>query len=145
MRTAISVCFRAAEATLRVLWLRARLRKTDPALLAAKARTTEEAGLILCRAMLTLLARTGQAPMGGEEIEAFAHRACVGALTNPDLEEFFHHLALSRYAREPLQAADLETGLRAYRRLRAGVRRSERLRFDLQRALHGLGDTTAIP
>ena len=128
-----------------VLWLRARLRKTDPALLAAKARTTEEAGLILCRAMLTLLARTGQAPMGGEEIEAFAHRACVGALTNPDLEEFFHRLALSRYAREPLQAADLETGLRAYRRLRAGVRRSERLRFDLQRALHGLGDTTAIP
>ena len=128
-----------------VLWLRARLRKTDPALLAAKARTTEEAGLILCRAMLTLLSRTGQAPLGGEEIEAFAHRACVGALTNPDLEEFFHRLALSRYAREPLQAADLETGLRAYRRLRAGVRRSERLRFDLQRALHGLGDTTAIP
>lgn len=128
-----------------VLWLRARLRKTDPALLAAKAETAEQGGLILCRAMLTLLSRTGQTPLGGEEIEAFAHRVCVGALANPDLEEFFHRLALSSYAREPLQAADLETGLRAYRRLRAGVRRSERLRFDLQRALHGLGDTAAIP
>ena len=41
-------------------------------------RRAREAGLILCRAMLTLLARTGQAPLGGEELPAFAHRACVG-------------------------------------------------------------------
>ena len=39
----------------------------------------------------------------------------------------------------------LETGVRAYRRMRAGVRKSEKWRFDLQRALRGLGDTAAIP
>ena len=128
-----------------VLWLRARLRRSDPAVLAAQARTSDEAGLILCRAMLTLLARAGQAPLGGEDIETFAHRVCVGAFANPDFEEFCHRLALSRYARVPLEAADLETGLRAYRRFRAAMRRGERLRFDLHRALHGLGDTRAIP
>ena len=45
----------------------------------------------------------------------------------------------------PVPAADLETGVRAYRRMRRSVRRSERWRFDLRRALHGLGDITAIP
>ena len=130
---------------LAVLWLRSRLNRTDPALLAAKAKTSEEAGLILCRAMLTLLARTGQIPVGGEDLAAFAHRVCVGALSNPDFEEFCARLMLSRYARAPLSAADLETGVRAYRRMRRSVRRSERWRFDLRRALHGLGDITAIP
>ena len=130
---------------LAVFWLRSRLNKTDPAVLAARAKNTEEAGLILCRAMLTLLARTGQAPLGGEELSAFAHRVCVGALANPDFEEFCEKLMLSRYARAPLSAADLETGVRAYRRMRAGVRKSEKWRFDLQRALRGLGDTAAIP
>ena len=130
---------------LAVLWLRARLRKTDPTVLAARAKTREEAGLILCRAMLTLLARTGQAPLGGEELPAFAHRACVGALSNPDFEEFCGQLALSRYARAPLAAEDLETGVRAYRRMRKAVRRGDRWRFDLQRALHGLGDIASIP
>ena len=130
---------------LAVFWLRSRLQKTDPAVLAARAKNTEEAGLILCRAMLTLLARTGQAPLGGEELSAFAHRVCVGTLANPDFEEFCEKLMLSRYARAPLSAADLETGVRAYRRMRAGVRKSEKWRFDLQRALRGLGDTAAIP
>ena len=130
---------------LAVFWLRSRLNKTDPAVLAARARNTEEAGLILCRAMLTLLARTGQAPLGGEELSAFAHRVCVGALSNPDFEAFCKKLTLARYARAPLGAADLETGVRAYRRMRRSVRRSERWRFDLRRALHGLGDITAIP
>ena len=130
---------------LAVFWLRSRLNKTDPAVLAARAKNTEEAGLILCRAMLTLLARTGQAPLGGEELPAFAHRACVGALSNPDFEEFCGRLALSRYARAPLAAEDLETGVRAYRRMRKAVRRGDRWRFDLQRALHGLGDIASIP
>ena len=130
---------------LAVFWLRSRLNKTDPAVLAARAKNTEEAGLILCRAMLTLLARTGQAPLGGEELSAFAHRVCVGALSNPDFEAFCKKLTLARYARAPLGAADLETGVRAYRRMRRSVRRSERWRFDLRRALHGLGDITAIP
>ena len=51
----------------------------------------------------TLLARAGQAPLGGEDIETFAHRVCVGAFANPDFEEFCHRLALSRYARVPLR------------------------------------------
>ena len=83
--------------------------------------------------------------VGGEDLAAFAHRVCVGALSNPDFEEFCARLMLSRYARAPLSAADLETGVRAYRRMRRSVRRSERWRFDLRRALHGLGDITAIP
>ena len=142
---ALGILLLLALIALAALWLRARLRRTDPAVLAARAGTTEEGGLILCRALLTLLARAGQAPLGGEDIEAFARRVCVGALSNPDFEEFCHRLALSRYARLPLQAADLETGLRAYRRFRAAMRPGERLRFDLRRALHGLGDTSAIP
>ena len=82
---------------------------------------------------------------GGEELSAFAHRVCMGALSNPDFEAFCKKLTLARYARAPLGAADLETGVRAYRRMRRSVRRSERWRFDLRRALHGLGDITAIP
>lgn len=141
----LGILLLAALVALAVYWLRSRLKRTDPAALAARAKTTEEAGLILCRAMLTLLARTGQAPLGGEELSAFAHRVCVGTLANPDFEEFCEKLMLSRYARAPLGAADLETGVRAYRRMRGGVRKSEKWRFDLQRALHGSGDTTAIP
>ena len=74
-----------ALAAAAVCWLRARLRKTDPALLAAQARSAGDAGLILCRAMLAFARRTGQTPLGGEELTALAHRVCVGPLANPTL------------------------------------------------------------
>ena len=128
-----------------ILWLRRRLRRTDPAALAARAASPDEAGLIVCRALLMLLARMGQAPRGGEALDAFARRALHGAAQVPELEAFFARLMHARYAGRALEPADVETGLLAYRRLRACARRSERARFDLGRALHGLGDTTAIP
>ena len=81
----LGILLLAALVALAVYWLRSRLKRTDPAALAGAAKTTEEAGLILCRAMLTLLARTGEAPLGGEELSAFAHRVCVGTLANPIL------------------------------------------------------------
>ena len=142
---ALGILLLLAIIALLVRHLRARLRRSDPVLLAQSAKSCDEAGLILCRALLALIARTGQVPMGGEEMPAFARRVAVGTLADPQLEQFFSRLTYSRYAGKPLRAEDVQIGLRAYRSLRAHVRRSERVRFDMHRALHGLGDTTAIP
>ncbi len=130
---------------LAALWVRARLRLSDPAVCAGKAENSDGAGLVIYRALLTLLSKAGQGPLGGEEPLTFARRAAAGNLENPDFEEFAAAISLSRYAGRALTAADLETGLRAYRRFRAGLRPIERLRFDIHRVLNGLGDTEAIP
>ncbi|NLD59671.1 MAG: hypothetical protein GX647_08475 [Clostridiales bacterium] len=142
---ALGILLFLALVALAVLWARRRLRKTDPAVAAGKAGDLNAAGLVIYRALLTLLSKAGQAPLGGEEPEAFAKRACAGNFANPDFEEFSRFVALSRYARRGLSAADLETGLRAYRRFRKKLKLFERLRFDAGRVLHGLGDTEAIP
>ena len=143
---ALVILLLLALIALLIVFLRRRLRRTDPAVAVCAAADAGEAGLILYRAMLTLLVKTGQAPLGGETPEDFARRVCTGSLANPDFEEFCGALSRSRYARRMnLEAADLETGLRAYRRLRGAVRPIERLRFDVHRALHGLGDIGAIP
>ena len=87
---------------------------------------------------------------GGESLdsilpEAFADRLSRSGLPNPDFVAFSREITLLRYAR---QGADRETvalGTRAYLRFRSLMKRSERLKFDLHRALKGLGDFNQIP
>ena len=82
---------------------------------------------------------------GPEAVEAFADRLSRSGLPNPDFVAFSREITLLRYAR---QGADRETvalGTRAYLRFRSLMKRSERLKFDLHRALKGLGDFNQIP
>ena len=126
------------------LWLRRRLIATDPLKMCMASRSGATAALILYRAILTLLAQTGLAPMNGETPEAFASRA-VQALPNADYERFVADVARSRYSGRPVTRQTLEAGRRAYLAFLNSMRRSERLRYTLRRVLHGLGDLEQIP
>ena len=127
------------------LWVKRRLLRTDPVRLAAQSGNLEAAAMILYRAMLTLLAQTGQAPLNGEAPGAFALRVSQGGMTNPDFEKFVRAVELSRYANRSLSPADVESGVRAYRAFLRRLRRREKLRFNLTRLFHGLGNFEAIP
>ncbi len=126
------------------LWLRRRLIATDPLKMCMASRSGATAALILYRAILTLLAQTGLAPMNGETPEAFASRA-VQALPNDDYERFVSEVARSRYSGRPVTRQTLESGRRAYLAFLNSMRRSEKLRYTLRRVLHGLGDVEQIP
>ena len=132
-----------ALAALLVLWLRKRLRQTDPLLL-TRDKDADEAALILYRAILTLLNQLGLAPQNGETPEAFAERVSQ-TIPNPDYERFVREVARSRYAGREADAAAVTYGRRAYATFLRGLRRSDRLRFHARRALKGLGSTEAIP
>ena len=127
-----------------VLWLRRRLMATDPLKMCMASRSAATAALILYRAILTLLAQTGLAPMNGETPEAFAARA-VQALPNEDYERFVADVARSRYSGRPVTRQTLESGRRAYLTFLNSMRRSEKLRYTFRRVLHGLGDLEQIP
>ena len=81
--------------------------------------------MIAYRANLTLLSHLGQAPAGGEAPEAFAERVAA-QLKNPDYADFVRAVTSARYGRRPLKRADVEMGLRAYRRFAAALSRRER-------------------
>ncbi|MDY5219771.1 MAG: transglutaminase domain-containing protein [Eubacteriales bacterium] len=134
----------AALIALMVLWVRRRLIATDPLRMCRATRSGAAAALILYRAMLTLLAQTGLAPMSGETPEAFAQRA-VQAMPNDDYEHFVADVVRSRYSGKPLTRQTLEAGRRAYLAFLNSMRRSEKLRYTLRRVLHGIGDVEQIP
>lgn len=125
-------------------WVRRRLKKSDPEALCAAAQSARDAAMVAYRANLTLLSHLGQAPAGGEAPEAFAERVAA-QLKNPDYADFVRAVTSARYGRRPLKRADVEMGLRAYRRFAAALSRRERLRFALTRVFRGLGDFEAIP
>ena len=100
--------------------------------------------MILYRAILTLLAHMGQGPVNGESPETFVERIAQ-QFDNLDYQTFVHAVSLNRYARQPIEKVDIEAGGRAYLTFRNGMRRMERLRFDITRILHGLGDFESIP
>ena len=127
---------------LAALWVRSRLRATDPMRLSAAAPTAAQAMLILYRSMLTLLAQQGQGPLNGESPGGFARRACPG---NGDFAAFADSIALCAYARRGADREAVERGRRAYQAMLASMRRGERLRFALARIFRGLGDFSAIP
>ena len=118
--------------------------QADPILLSGQAESASQAAMILYRAILTLLAHMGQGPVNGETPENFVERIAQ-QFDNPDYQTFVHAVSLNRYARQPIEKADIEAGRRAYLTFRNGMRRMERLRFDITRVLHGLGDFESIP
>ena len=125
-------------------WIRQRLRQTDPEVLCRQTRRAQQAAMMLYRACLTLLAHLGQVPQGGETPEAFVERVSK-ELNNPDYADFARAVTLNRYGGRPVKRADVDVGLRAYRRFKNGMRPMERLRFTATRLLHGLGDFESIP
>lgn len=125
-------------------WVRKRLEKNDPNALCAAAGSAREAAMVAYRANLTLLSHLGQSPAGGEAPEAFAERVSA-QLKNPDYADFVRAVTSARYGRRPVKRADVELGLRAYRRFETALSRRERLRFALTRVLRGLGNFEAIP
>ena len=127
-----------------VLWVRARLRASDPLRLSAAAPSAEQAAMILYRAILTLLAQAGQAPLSGETPGAFARRVAAQP-ANPDFVAFADAVALLSYGRVAMGKQALAQGRRAYAAFLHGLKRGERLRFALTRVFRGLGDFSAIP
>lgn len=129
---------------LAILWVRARLANTDPIRLSARARTAQQAALILYRSILTLLAQMGQAPMSGETPGAFARRVDA-QLKNPELVAFADAVALSAYSRAGVNKQVVDSGRRAYRTLEKSMKRNEKLRFIMTRLVKGLGEFESIP
>ena len=134
----------AALIALAVLWLKRRVEASDPLKLAARANSTGAACLLLYRAILTLLSRYGLAPRGGETPQAFAARA-VQTVPNADYEAFAAAVAHMRYSGGDAPASALAAGRRAYLSFLNGMKRGEKLRYELRRALSGNGDMENIP
>lgn len=130
-----------------VAWcvIKKRLEATDPIRLIAKQKNENRSVMILYRSILTLLSQLGHMPQSGETPEAFAARVCRSGLSNPDFEEFARQVILTRYSRTPAGRELTSLGARAYLRFRQHMKRSERMRFDIHRLLHGLGDFEQIP
>ncbi|MDO4865973.1 MAG: transglutaminase-like domain-containing protein [Clostridia bacterium] len=129
---------------LAALWVRRRLRSSDPAALCARTRSARQQAMILYRANLTLLGHMGQAPVNGEGPETFAERV-AGQLKNPDYAAFVRAVSAFAYGRRPITRDDVEAGQRAYAAFRQGMRFREKLRFGLTRLLRGLGSFEQIP
>lgn len=128
-----------------VYLMKKRLESTDPIRLIARQKNDNRAVLILYRSILTLLMQLGQAPLSGETPETFAERLCRTGLNNPDFLEFARGVMLTRYSRTPAGRELTSLGARAYLRFRQQMKRSECIRFDIHRALHGLGSFDVIP
>ena len=129
---------------LAALWLRRRLAQTDPLKLCAAAGSAQMAAMILYRSMLTLLNQLGQAPSSGETPEAFARRV-TASIPNPAYERFVSGVARSRYSGRPVSRELVNAGREAYVVFLNGMRRGEKLRFHIRRALRGLGSFERIP
>ena len=129
---------------LAVLLVRRRLEETDPLRLCAATRSGMMAGMILYRAMLTLLSQMGLAPMNGETPQAFARRATAN-LPNDAYERFVDDVVASRYSGRPLSRESVQDGCEAYTVFLNGMRRGEYLRFCIRRIFHGLGSFENIP
>ena len=129
---------------LSILWMRRRLRRSDPIALCEAAEDPDQAAMILYRACLTALGHMGQAPVNGEAPEAFAARVAAQQ-KNPEYAAFAAAVARRRYGRQPLTKADVAAGRKAYRRIEASLGRRERLRYAMTRVAHGIGDLEQIP
>ncbi len=127
------------------LWIRRRLDVTDPVRLVAKQQDYDRAILVMYRALLTLLAQLGQAPLSGETPEVFALRVTRSGMANPDFVEFAKGVTIARYSRNRATRELVSLGSRAYVRFRQQMKKTERVRFDAHRVLRGLGDFTQIP
>lgn len=134
----------AALIVLGVRYIKKRLAATDPLKLIRETKSALAAALILYRANLNLLARTGLAPTSGETPTAFARRVNA-AIPNEAYAEFVNDVALSRYSGKPLAGKTVELGEQAYQAFLGGMSRMERLKYHLSRLLHGVGDTENIP
>ena len=133
-----------ALAVLASLWARRRLMLSDPLKLCVATKSGMMAALILYRGILTLLAQAGLVPLSGETPQDFAVRAAQ-AIPNPAYEAFVAEVVRSRYSGQPVSRDALEAGRRAYVVFLNNMRRSERLRYQLRRLLHGIGDLENIP
>ncbi len=133
-----------ALAVLGSLWVRRRLRESDPLKLCVATRSGQAAALILYRGNLTLLAQCGLVPQNGETPAAFAERVNQ-SMPNPAYRQFVQEVAQSRYSGRQLTRETLEAGRRAYVGFLNDMRPTERLRYHLRRLLHGFGDLENIP
>ena len=140
----LGILLLVALVALAIRWVRGRLNRSNPAKLAGKARTARQAGMIVYRANLTLLAHMGQTPVNGETPEAFAQRVSR-QFKNSDYADFVRAVTASSYGKKPLSRDDIENGLRAYVGFQGAMGRREKLRFALTRVFRGLGDFEQIP
>ena len=69
----------------------------------------------------------------------------VQAMPNPDYEAFAAAVARMRYSGGEPPAGAANAGRRAYLAFLGGMKKGERLRYELRRALSGNGDMENIP
>lgn len=140
----LSILLVLALAVLAALWVRRRLRMSDPLKLCIATRSGQTAALILYRGNLNLLAQCGLVPQNGETPEAFAGRVHQ-SMPNPAYLQFVQDVARSRYSGRQLTRDTLEAGRRAYVAFLNDMRPAERLRYHLRSLLRSFGDLENIP
>lgn len=126
------------------LWVRGRLRRSDPVRLCAQSRKVQASAMIAYRANLTLLAQLGCVPSAGETPDAFARRAAA-QFECPDYVAFAQAVTAARYGRQTIRRTDVACGLRAYAAFMKRLGPMDRARYTLLRVFRGLGDFEQIP
>ena len=127
-----------------LLFLKKRVERSDPLKLSSQMKDMTAACLLLYRSILTLLSRYGLVPQGGETARAFAERV-LQTVPNESYLPFVTEVARLRYAGGEANRETYLLGRKAYKSFLDGMKKSERLRYELRRAVSGNGDTENIP
>ena len=122
-----------------------RLRATDPLRMIKRAGSDRDRVFILFRAMLTLYASQGFGMRGGETPSEFLARLKNIGVDTGACEGFAGALEEVAYSPSADAQAAAESGKAAYKAVRAAAKLPDRLRFDVRRIFHGIGDTRNVP
>ena len=124
---------------------RRRFIRTSPEYLASCEKDARAKLSIWYRASLALLERIGLAPEGGESPEAFAARVVQADGVPQELTRLARVIAEAQYAGHEPDNRALTTGKIVYEALLRRMTRRQRLKWHLERMLHGIGDVARIP
>ena len=127
-----------------VLWVRGRLRATDP--LSASERLSGEDRLMLWyRAMLTALSQTGIRYEPGDTPSSLAARALERGACTESFVAFSAAVAVCRYAVRPADRQTYALAKDAYLGIVGRMKPATRVRWMTQRVLHGIGSVGQVP
>lgn len=126
-------------------YLARRLRQNTPPYRAEQQSDPREKTLIWYRALLTLLARRGLTPEGGESPAAFAARAADQGDVPRDFVLFARVIEAMQYANRTPDETGIRLGEALYNALIDKMDRRERLKWSWDCLRHGSGDTRQIP
>ena len=123
----------------------ARWRATDPRVLSARQKSDKLRLMLWYRTVLTLLMHCGFIPLGGETPERFAERLVKINAAPVQLIDLARAVERQQYSRGAADPAAVKLAREVYERLIMQMKPAARMRWQIYRLTHGLGNYHQIP